>query len=168
MVPQSLIRATPARPQPTTCRHRSVEQMADKRRLVRRNRGLSNSNTGPSLIKKKLQEIYFETARHWWVVQKMWKRIGDDPAHYCSMWATGIYWVWKRHDGVANVIHQKLAEAAVLIEDKSPYYRYTLANVLENDNFKLYWNRGIITNKTIPAKRPDITFKNKKQRPPIW
>jgi hypothetical protein len=27
----------------------------------------------------------------------------------------------KRHDGVANVIHQKLAEAAELIEDKSPY-----------------------------------------------
>ena len=43
----------------------------------------------------------------------------------------------KRHDGVAKVIHQKLAEAAGLIEDKSPYCRYTPANVLENDNFKL-------------------------------
>jgi ribosomal protein L37E len=29
----------------------------------------------------------------------------------------------KRHDRVANVIHWKLAEAAELIEDKSPYYR---------------------------------------------
>ena len=29
----------------------------------------------------------------------------------------------KRHDGEAKVIHQKLAEAAELIEDKSPYYR---------------------------------------------
>jgi hypothetical protein len=27
----------------------------------------------------------------------------------------------KRHDGVAEVIHQKLAEAAELIEDRSPY-----------------------------------------------
>jgi ribosomal protein L37E len=53
----------------------------------------------------------------------------------------------KRHDGVAKVIHQKLAEASELIEDKSPYYKYTTANVLENDNFKLYWNRSIIMDK---------------------
>jgi hypothetical protein len=53
----------------------------------------------------------------------------------------------KRHDGVAKVIHQKLAEAAELFEDKSPCYKYTPANVLENDNFKLYWNRSIITDK---------------------
>ena len=51
----------------------------------------------------------------------------------------------KRHDGL--VIHQKLAEAADLIVDKSPYYKYTPANVLENDNFKLYWNRSILTDK---------------------
>jgi len=31
----------------------------------------------------------------------------------------------KRHDGVANVIYQKLAEAAELIVDRSPYYKYT-------------------------------------------
>jgi hypothetical protein len=70
----------------------------------------------------------------------------------------------KRHDGVANVFHQKLTEAAELIEDKSLYYRYTPADVLENDNFKLYWNRSIITDKTIPANRPDITFTNKKTK----
>jgi hypothetical protein len=46
----------------------------------------------------------------------------------------------KRHGGVAKVIHQKLAEAAELIDDKSPYSEYTPANVLENDSFKLYWN----------------------------
>jgi hypothetical protein len=70
----------------------------------------------------------------------------------------------KRHDGVAKVIKQKLAEAAELIECKSPYYRYTPANVLENDNFKLYWNRSIITDKTIPANRPDITLTNNKTK----
>ena len=30
----------------------------------------------------------------------------------------------KRHDGLAKIIHQKLAEAAELIDDKSPYYKY--------------------------------------------
>jgi uncharacterized protein YciI len=70
----------------------------------------------------------------------------------------------KRHDGVAKVIHQKLAEAAELIEDKSPYCKYTPANVLENDNFKLYWNCSIITDKTIPFNGPDITLMNKKTK----
>jgi len=64
----------------------------------------------------------------------------------------------KRHDGLAKVIHQKVAEAAELIDDKSPYYKYTPAIVLENENFKLYWNRSILTDKTIPFNRPDITF----------
>jgi hypothetical protein len=38
--------------------------MADKCRPVCRNRGLFNSNTGPSHTNKKLQEIYFEAAKH--------------------------------------------------------------------------------------------------------
>jgi hypothetical protein len=67
----------------------------------------------------------------------------------------------KRRDGVAKVIHQELAAAAELIASKSPYYKFTPANVLENDNCKLYWNRSIITDKTIPSNRPDITFMNK-------
>jgi hypothetical protein len=57
-----------------------------------------------------------------------------------------------------------LAEAAELIEDKSPCYKYTPAKVLENDNFKLYWNRSIIIDKAIPSNLPDITFMNKKTR----
>ena len=52
------------------------------------------------------------------------------------------------NNGLAKVIHQKLAEAADLTEDISPYYKYTPANVLENDNFKLYWNCSILTDKT--------------------
>jgi len=51
-----------------------------------------------------------------------------------------------------------------LIEEKSPYYKYTPATVLENDNFKLYWNRSILTDKTIPFNRTDITFINKKTK----
>jgi hypothetical protein len=35
----------------------------------------------------------------------------------------------KRHDEVAKLIHQKLAEAAELTDDKCPYYTYKPANV---------------------------------------
>jgi len=68
----------------------------------------------------------------------------------------------KIHDGLAEIIHQKLAEAVELIEEKCAYYKYTPANVLENENFKSYWNRSILTDKTIAFDRPDITFMNKK------
>ena len=51
-----------------------------------------------------------------------------------------------------------------MIEDKSPYYKCTPVNVLEKDNFKLYWNRSMLTDKTIPFNRPDIIFMNKKTK----
>jgi hypothetical protein len=54
-----------------------------------------------------------------------------------------------RRVGLAKVIHQKLAEAAELIDDRSPYYKYTPANVLENENLKMCWNHSILTDKTI-------------------
>ena len=68
----------------------------------------------------------------------------------------------KRHDGLIKIIHQKLAEAAEIIDDIRPYYKYTPANILENENFKLYWNRSSLMDKIILFKRHDITFMNKK------
>ena len=70
----------------------------------------------------------------------------------------------KRHDGLAKIIHQKLAEAAELIDHKRSYYKFTPANVLDNENFKLPWNRSILTDKIIYFNRPDITFMNKKTK----
>jgi len=70
----------------------------------------------------------------------------------------------KRHDGLAKIIHQKMAEAVELIEEKGTYYKYTAVNVLENDNFKLYWNRSMLTDKIIFFNRPGITFINKKTK----
>ena len=61
---KSPTRPTPARPEPTTCGHRSVEQMADKCGSVRRKRRLFNSNTGPSHTNKKLHEVHSEAAKH--------------------------------------------------------------------------------------------------------
>jgi len=60
--------------------------------------------------------------------------------------------------------NNKLAEAAELIDDRSPYYKYTPANVLENENFKLYWNHGILTDKILSFNRPDTPFMNKKTK----
>jgi hypothetical protein len=98
-------------------------------------------------------------------IEELCRRCGKEPETIqhitaaCEQLAPTEY--VKRHEGVAKVIYQELAEAAELIANKSPYYKHTPAKVLENENFKLYWNRSIITDKKIPSNRPDVTFMNK-------
>lgn len=66
-----------------------------------------------------------------------------------------------RHDQVAAIIHQQLAHKFKLIEDMIPYYKYKPETILENRNHKIYWDRTIITDKTIHYNRPDITLHDK-------
>lgn len=70
----------------------------------------------------------------------------------------------ERHNIFAKIIHHELGKKLALLEDTTPYYRYTPENILENANYKLYWDRTIRTDRTINANRPDITLvdKNKK------
>nr|CAI5864221.1 unnamed protein product [Callosobruchus analis] len=69
-----------------------------------------------------------------------------------------------RHNSAAKVIHQALATTNQLIENNDPYYNYTPTSVLENNQYKLYWDVEIHTDKTIPANRPDIVFQSKADR----
>ncbi|CAH2019481.1 unnamed protein product [Acanthoscelides obtectus] len=49
----------------------------------------------------------------------------------------------ERHDIAAKIIHQELAYKFKLIECKLQYYKYTPQCVLENDKYKLYWDRTV-------------------------
>lgn len=69
-----------------------------------------------------------------------------------------------RHDQVAAIIHQHLAFRYKLIAQKTAYYKYTPQTVLESTDFKLYWDRTIITDKTIHFNRPDITLHDKQNK----
>lgn len=67
-----------------------------------------------------------------------------------------------RHNQIANIIHQKLALKHTLIQNtNTPYYNYTPQTVLENDTHKMYFDRAILTDKTIHYNRPDITLQDK-------
>ncbi|XP_052755669.1 uncharacterized protein LOC113521769 [Galleria mellonella] len=67
-----------------------------------------------------------------------------------------------RHDQVANIIHQNLAHKYNLIQNThTPYYKYTPQTVLESATYKLYFDRAILTDKTIHYNRPDIILQNK-------
>lgn len=69
-----------------------------------------------------------------------------------------------RHDQVAAIIHQYLAHKYKLIDEKVPYYKYTPQSVLENSNYRLYWDRTIITDKTVHFNRPDVTVLDKNNK----
>lgn len=67
----------------------------------------------------------------------------------------------QRHDQVAKILHQKLAIKYKLKTQKEKYYQYEPRAVLENAKHKIYWDRTIITNKTMKHNRPDITLIDK-------
>lgn len=67
-----------------------------------------------------------------------------------------------RHNQIANIIHQRLALKYELIPDThTPYYQYTPKTVLENSTHKIYYDRAILTDRTIHYNRPDITVRDK-------
>lgn len=68
-----------------------------------------------------------------------------------------------RHNTVAKIVHQQLAHMHGLVRDVIPHYRYTPSPVLGSDDCTLYWDRSILTDKTIPHNRPDIVLKRGKE-----
>lgn len=66
-----------------------------------------------------------------------------------------------RHNNVAKIIHNALLRKYKMHQGDIPYYRYNPESVTENEVAKIYWDRTIHTDKTIPHNRPDITLINK-------
>ena len=59
---------------------------------------------------------------------------------------------------------EQLAIKFNLIKQPTPYYTYSPETILENADHKIYWDRTIHTDKTIPCNRPDITVIDKKEK----
>jgi hypothetical protein len=51
-----------------------------------------------------------------------------------------------------------------LLKNTPPHYSYTPESCLENDNYKLYFNRTVLTDIHIKHNRPDIIILNKQQK----
>jgi len=93
------------------------------------------------------------------------RRPGESLRHIisgCSHLANGEY--LHRHNLVARIIHQQLALQYGLVESEVPYYKYAPGPVLENGRALLYWDRSIITDRTIVANKPDIVLIDRSQR----
>jgi hypothetical protein len=51
-----------------------------------------------------------------------------------------------------------------LIKNTQPHYSYTPESCLENDNYKLYFDRTVLTHIHIKHNRPDIIILNQQQK----
>ncbi|CAB3260828.1 unnamed protein product [Arctia plantaginis] len=92
-------------------------------------------------------------------------RPGESIRHIisgCSRLANGEY--LHRHNQVARIVHQQLALKYHLVNLEVPYYRYVPDPVLENGRATLYWDRSIITDRTIVANKPDIVVIDRLER----
>ena len=69
-----------------------------------------------------------------------------------------------RHNQVANIVHQKLALKYKLIDKHTAYYKYKPQAVLDNKDYKLYYDRAVITDQTIHHNRPDIIITDKRKK----
>jgi hypothetical protein len=70
----------------------------------------------------------------------------------------------KRHDICAKIIHMNLAVKFNLLKDTQPHYSYKPESCLENDNYKLYFDRTVLTDIHIQHNRPDIIILNKQEK----
>jgi hypothetical protein len=111
---------------------------------------ISTRNYAKYIIKDK--PIIYDTCR----LCNQKKETIDHITGGCSTLANKEY--TNRHDNVTKQIHQQLALKYKLVDSYTPYYTYKPVNVLENHAVKLYWDRDIITDRTISCNRPDITL----------
>jgi hypothetical protein len=61
------------------------------------------------------------------------------------------------------IIHMNLAVKFNLLKNTQPHYIYKPES-LENDNYKLYFDRTVLTDIHIQHNRPDIIILNKQQK----
>ena len=66
-----------------------------------------------------------------------------------------------RHNQVTKLIHQQLGFKYGLLDTKTPpYYKYERVPVVDSGKYILYWDRPVLTDRTIAYIRPDILLVN--------
>ena len=74
----------------------------------------------------------------------------------------------KRHNNVVNIIHQKILKNCEFPYETGSYYKWKPPPVIENEKYKIYYDRTILSNNTFLHNRPDITFVDKSSKSGIF
>ncbi|KAL1454809.1 hypothetical protein WDU94_008943 [Cyamophila willieti] len=80
----------------------------------------------------------------------------------CPELANNVY--LGRHNQVAKIIHQNIAQDLNLLKNFTPFYKYTPENILENKDTVIYWDVPILTDRSIAHNRPDIIVIDKRNK----
>ncbi len=48
--------------------------------------------------------------------------------------------------------------------NRTPYYKYTPEPVINTNDHKMYWNRSILTDRSVLSNKPDIVWHDKKKK----
>jgi hypothetical protein len=68
---------------------------------------------------------------------------------------------YKARRDVANMLHEELALKYSLLNESTPCYKHNPSKAVENKLACLYWDKGILSNKTVLYNLPDITLYGK-------
>lgn len=66
-----------------------------------------------------------------------------------------------RHNNMGKVVHQLLGLQFQLLPHFTPHHLYSPQTLMENENFKLYWDMTVITDIGLEHNRPDMVVWNK-------
>jgi len=82
----------------------------------------------------------------------------------CSLLSQSDY--LHRHNQVAAIIHQELCFRLEICHHtpRTPYYKYEPPAVTETSQYTIYYDRSIITDRTIPYNKPDIVVRDKREK----
>ena len=94
----------------------------------------------------------------------MCRKVGQSTDHIvsgCSKLAQKEY--KRRHDNLGKILHWKLARKCNF-EALDKWYKHEPESVLENGDYKIWWDFSIHTDHVIDAWRPDLLVVDKKER----
>ncbi|XP_044751720.1 uncharacterized protein LOC123311715 [Coccinella septempunctata] len=69
-----------------------------------------------------------------------------------------------RHNNMGKVVHQLLGLQFQLLPHFTPHHLYSPQTLMENENFKLYWDMTVITDIGMEHNRPDVVVWNKMEK----
>ena len=94
----------------------------------------------------------------------MCRKVNESIDHIvtvCSKLAQKEY--KRRHDNLGKIVHWKHARKCNF-EGGDKWYEHEPGSVLENEDYKIFWDFSIMTNHVIEARRPDLVVVDKKER----
>ncbi|XP_060528305.1 serine/arginine-rich splicing factor 5-like [Cylas formicarius] len=144
-------------PPRSRCRSRSSSPLGGKSRVRSRSRTLSADSEANETIG--LPANYTDDS-YCGMCREQTESI-DHIIRGCPTLAPKEY--TKRHYNIGKVIHQELLKLHdTETKDTILHYKYNPKSVVETENYKMYWNREIITDLPLQHNRADLVFTEKK------